>query len=69
MRSHPLYGSCLKNRTPCKGLEVDIARALGEALRRRIEFVELAWEGLIPALERGQIDVIMSGMSMTETRQ
>jgi ABC-type amino acid transport substrate-binding protein len=30
--------------------------------------VEVEWEGLIPALEAGQIDVIMSGMSITEER-
>jgi ABC-type amino acid transport substrate-binding protein len=51
------------------GLEPDFARALGEELGRRIVFVELAWDALIPALEAGQIDVIMSGMSVTEARQ
>ena len=30
--------------------------------------MELAWEALIPALESEQIDVIMSGMSITEAR-
>jgi len=29
---------------------------------------ELAWDALIPALEAGTIDVIMSGMSITEAR-
>lgn len=51
------------------GLEADFAHGLGEALGRPIAFVELSWEGLIPALEGGQIDVIMSGMSVTEARQ
>jgi len=50
------------------GLEAELARGLEGELGRRIELVELDWEGLIPALEAGQIDVIMSGMSITEER-
>lgn len=51
------------------GLEADFAHGLGEELGRPITLVELAWERLIPALQAGQIDVIMSGMSITEARQ
>jgi len=51
------------------GLEAELARGLEGELGRRIELVELDWEGLIPALEAGQIDVIMSGMSITEERE
>jgi ABC-type amino acid transport substrate-binding protein len=50
------------------GLEAELARGLEGELGRRIELVEVEWEGLIPALEAGQIDVIMSGMSITEER-
>jgi len=48
------------------GLEVDCARGVAVELGRRVELVELDWEALIPALESGKIDVIMSGMSITE---
>ncbi|MEE9146955.1 MAG: transporter substrate-binding domain-containing protein [Candidatus Tectomicrobia bacterium] len=58
-----------KQQSMLQGLEVDMARGIGAALGRRIAFVELAWERLIPALKGGQIDVIMSGMSVTEERQ
>lgn len=51
------------------GLEADFARALGERLGRPVKFVELDWERLIPALEAGRIDIIMSGMSMTDMRR
>lgn len=50
------------------GLEVDFARGLETELGRRVELVELDWEALIPALESGRIDVIMSGMSITDAR-
>jgi ABC-type amino acid transport substrate-binding protein len=50
------------------GMEADFAQALGEALQKRIIFVELPWEEQIPALEANRIDIIMSGMSATDVR-
>jgi ABC-type amino acid transport substrate-binding protein len=50
------------------GLEVDFARGLEAELGRPVALVELAWDALIPALESGTIDVIMSGMSITAER-
>ena len=47
------------------GIEADLARGLGTALGRRIHFERYASAELIGALERGEIDVIMSGMSIT----
>ena len=51
------------------GVEVDLARKLGEELNRPIEFIEFRWDELIPALLEGKIDIIMSGMSITEARE
>lgn len=51
------------------GLEPDLARAVGRELGRAVVFVERPWQALIPSLEAGEIDVIMSGMSITEARQ
>ena len=50
------------------GLEVDFARGVEAELGRPVVLVELAWDALIPALESGTIDVIMSGMSITAER-
>jgi polar amino acid transport system substrate-binding protein len=50
------------------GLEVDCARGLEVELGRQVALVTLDWDALISALEAGQIDVIMSGMSITEAR-
>jgi len=36
---------------------------------RPIEFVEISWERQIPALLEGKIDIIMSGMTITQARQ
>ena len=51
------------------GAEVDFGRALGGQLNRKVEFISLRWEQLIPAVQNGNIDIIMSGMSITRARQ
>lgn len=51
------------------GVEVDLARALGEKLGRKVVFVELPWEDQIEALNAGRIDIIMSSMSITTARR
>lgn len=50
------------------GLEADLARALAKELGRPVKFVPRDWEQLIPSLQRGEIDIIMSGMSVTPAR-
>jgi ABC-type amino acid transport substrate-binding protein len=51
------------------GVEVDLARALGEKLGRKVSFVELPWEDQIEALTAGRTDIIMSSMSLTPARR
>jgi ABC-type amino acid transport substrate-binding protein len=51
------------------GVEADFAARLGEYLRQKVELVELPWAALIPALQQGRIDIIMSGMSITPERE
>ena len=51
------------------GIEADLARSLGDVLGRRIVFERYPFSELIDALENGEIDVIMSGMSITPERE
>lgn len=51
------------------GLEVDFANQLGAALARPVSFREYSLAGLFAALEGGEIDIIMSGISITPQRQ
>ncbi len=51
-----------------QGVEADFAAQLGKDLGVDVTLVELPWDQLIPALRKGQIDVIMSGMSITPER-
>ena len=51
------------------GIEIDLAFRLAAQLGRQVQFVELLWESQIPALLGNEIDIIMSGMSVTPARQ
>jgi len=51
------------------GLEAELAAALAQEMGKSLHFVELKWDGLIPALLDKRIDIIMSGMSITQARQ
>jgi len=51
------------------GVEVDFADKLGPALNMQVELIETPWENLIPALRDQRIDMIMSGMSITDERK
>jgi polar amino acid transport system substrate-binding protein len=50
------------------GVEVDLARALGEKLGRKVVFVEMDWKDQTEALIAGKTDIIMSSLSMTPAR-
>jgi polar amino acid transport system substrate-binding protein len=50
------------------GVSVDLAEALGAELGRAVEIRNLPFEGLIPALKTGRIDLIISSMTATPER-
>ena len=51
------------------GFDVDLINEIGKNLGYKITFIDQAFDGLIPALKAGKIDVIVSGMSATEERK
>jgi ABC-type amino acid transport substrate-binding protein len=51
------------------GLEADLARELATYLGKSLRFVELEWDDQIPALLENQIDIIMSGLTITRLRK
>lgn len=50
------------------GFDVDLAEHVGKELGMKIEFKEMSFNGLIPALQKDHIDVVMAGMTATEER-
>ena len=50
------------------GVDVDLIRDFGEAYGYEINIEDTAWDGLIPALQTGKADLVISAMSVTEER-
>jgi polar amino acid transport system substrate-binding protein len=51
------------------GISVDLARELGKSLNRPVRFENIPFDGLIPSLKTGKIDVVISSLTMTEDRK
>jgi len=51
------------------GFEYELAQALAEKLGVRAEMVQNQWDQLIPALERGNFDIILNGLELTQENQ
>ena len=51
------------------GIEPDNAREVASIMGRSVRFVELGFDELLPALQDGKVDVVMSGISVTEERK
>lgn len=52
-----------------EGYDVQMAKKIADALDYRLVIKAIEWDGLIPALQAGQIDAIIAGMSDTEDRR
>lgn len=50
------------------GVSVDLARGLAAALKRELVIENIAFDGLIPALKTGRIDLILSSLTRTAER-
>lgn len=58
-----------KQQGKLAGIEIELARKLAGELGRPARFVELKWDEQIKALLSGKIDIIMSGLTVTDTRK
>jgi ABC-type amino acid transport substrate-binding protein len=50
------------------GLEVDLAKGLAYALGLEVELVQKPFGDLLPALKKGQVDMVISGVDITAER-
>ena len=50
------------------GFDVDMAKMMAKDMGVKVEFVNTAWDGIIPALLTKKFDVIMGGMTITPQR-
>lgn len=65
---YPPFETVDENGDPT-GASVRLAEALSEYLDREIEIIDTPYPSLIPALETGSIDIIISSMTITEARE
>jgi polar amino acid transport system substrate-binding protein len=50
------------------GLEVDVVQALAESMNLELRLVTFPFAELLPALERGEVDLVISGLTITPER-
>ena len=50
------------------GFDVDLAQEIAKSLGADLKIEDMSFDGLLPALESGQIDLAVAGMSVTEDR-
>ncbi|TLG72685.1 transporter substrate-binding domain-containing protein [Culicoidibacter larvae] len=53
----------------CDGYDVQVARQLAESMGKELVIKKTSWDGLILALQAGEIDAIIAGMSPTAERK
>ena len=51
------------------GYDVDVARAVGDKLGVKVEFVETPWDSIFAALEANRFDVVANQVTITAERQ
>lgn len=50
------------------GVSVDLMKAFGEYAGYNIQIENMAWDGLIPSLQTGAADIVISSMTITDER-
>lgn len=58
-----------KNPTQLTGFEYDLVQLLAKKLGYEPRFVQNAWDGLILGLERGEYDIAINGIEITDERK
>ena len=64
---YPPY-SFIDTEGNAQGFDVESAKWIAQNQGFDVEFQPLAWDGIIPALLAGKIDMVYSGMTITEER-
>ncbi|MCI6858361.1 MAG: transporter substrate-binding domain-containing protein [Eubacterium sp.] len=51
------------------GVSVDFSKDFGKYIGRDVRIENISWDGLIPSLETGKADMVISSMTITEERK
>ena len=63
--NHPISGT----KSYAEGYDVQIAKIIAEELNMELVIKKLDWDALIPSVQNETIDLIIAGMSPTESRK
>lgn len=50
------------------GFDVDLAREIANSMNKELRIEDMSFDGLLPALGSGQVDMVVAGMSVTPER-
>ncbi|HOJ96284.1 MAG TPA: basic amino acid ABC transporter substrate-binding protein [Methanospirillum sp.] len=65
---YPPYSFIDKNGEP-QGFDVESVRWIADEMGFQVKIQPMAWDGIIPALQAGKIDMVYSGMTITDERK
>jgi len=51
-----------------EGFDIDLIEIIAQRLGKKVQWVDMAFDSLIPAIMTGKIDIVAAGMSATEER-
>ena len=51
------------------GFDVEVAKAIGEKLGLKVQFVESEWDSLLASIDSGRIDTVINAVSVTDERK
>lgn len=52
-----------------KGFDIDLIKEIGKLLNKEVILKNIQFDGLIPALQTGKLDIIIAGMTITPERE
>lgn len=65
--TYPPYES-LSAQGTLEGFDIDLVEAMAEKLGKKVQWVNMAFDSLIPSLLSGKVDMVAAGMSATPER-
>ena len=66
--AYPPFGAQSKDKKDYEGFDVDIIKAIGKVEGFKVDISNIAFDGLIPALQTGNLDIVINDMTITEER-
>ncbi|MGI6074901.1 MAG: transporter substrate-binding domain-containing protein [Pyramidobacter sp.] len=65
--TYPPYES-RNEKNELVGFDVDLVNTIGEKLGKKVQWLDMSFDSLIPSLMMGKVDLVAAGMSATEER-